>query len=52
MKHGAIEGTPCAFTVVNPPVITLMRKVTPPFKFVVTGSNLQNGIRVFFNGVE
>ena len=37
---------------VNPPVITLMKKVAPPFKFVVTGSNLQNGIKVYINGAE
>lgn len=35
-----------------PPVISVMRKVSPPFKIVVTGSNLQNGIRVFIDGVE
>ena len=35
-----------------PPVITLIKKVSPPFKFVVTGSNLQSGIRVFINNNE
>ncbi len=39
-------------TVVNPPVITLMKKASPPFKIVVSGSNLQSGIRVFIDGVE
>ncbi len=39
-------------TAVNPPVITLMKKVTPPFKIVVTGTNLQSGIRVFIDGAE
>ena len=39
-------------TVVNPPVITLIKKVAPPFKIVVTGSNLQNGIKVFINSTE
>ncbi len=39
-------------TVVNPPVITLVKKASPPFKLVVTGSNLQNGIRVFIDGTE
>jgi len=37
---------------VPPPVVTSMRKVSPPFKFVVAGSNFQNGIRVFIDGVE
>lgn len=37
---------------VPPPVVTAMRKVSPPFKFVVTGSNLQSGVRVFIDGVE
>jgi plastocyanin len=36
----------------NPPVITLIKKVSPPFGIVVTGSNLQNGIEVFINGVH
>ena len=35
--------------VVAPPVVTLIKKVTPPFKFVVTGSNLQQGIQVVFD---
>lgn len=39
-------------TVLNPPSITLMKKVAPPFKIVVTGANLQNGVRVFIDGVE
>jgi hypothetical protein len=38
--------------VVNPPVISLIKKVSPPFKLVVTGSNLQNGIRVYIDGLE
>ena len=37
-------------TVVNPPVISLMKKTSPPFKLVVTGSNLQSGIRVYIDG--
>lgn len=36
----------------NPPVVGLMKKVSPPFKMVVTGSNLQNGIKVFMDGVQ
>jgi len=31
----------------NPPVIAAMKKSGSPFKFVVTGSNLQSGIQVF-----
>ena len=33
-----------------PPVITLMKKVAPPFTIVATGSNIQNGIQVYING--
>lgn len=39
-------------TAISPPVIALMKKVTPPFKIVVTGSNLQNGIKVYINENE
>jgi hypothetical protein len=50
------DGVTCtksgAITVLNPPVITLMKKVAPPFKIAVTGANLQNGVRVFIDGVE
>jgi len=38
--------------VVNPPAITLIKKVAPPFKLVVTGDNLQDGIKVYINGTE
>ncbi len=38
--------------VVNPPAITLIKKVAPPFKLVVTGDNLQNGIKVYINETE
>jgi PKD repeat protein len=41
-----------AITTVNPPVITLMKKVAPPFKIVVTGTNLQSGLRVFIGEAE
>lgn len=43
-----------AFTLqaVAPPEITGMKKVAPPFKIVVTGSNLQNGIKVFIDGAQ
>jgi PKD repeat protein len=36
---------------VPPPVVTSMTKLVP-FGIKVTGSNLQNGIRVFINGTE
>jgi len=39
-------------TPLPPPVVTLIKKVSPPFKIVVTGSNLQNGIKVYIDGVE
>jgi len=55
----AVNGVTCqhsgSITITNsapPPVISLMKKVLPPFKIVVTGTNLQNGIRVYINGVE
>ena len=48
-QHASKTGT---INVVNPPVIGSMKKVAPPFKFVVAGSNLQNGVRVFIDGVE
>ena len=37
---------------VNPPVVALIKKASPPFKLVVSGSNLQSGIKVFINGAE
>ena len=42
-------------TMVNPPVIVHLRATPPcftPFKIFVTGSNLQNGIRVYIDGVQ
>jgi PKD repeat protein len=36
---------------VPPPAITAMTKLSP-FGIIVTGSNLQNGIRVFISGTE
>ena len=39
-------------TVVAPPVIALIRKGGPPVQFVVTGSNLQQGIQVYINYTE
>jgi PKD repeat protein len=37
---------------VAPPVITLIKKASPPFKIIVTGSNLQNGIKVYIDGTQ
>lgn len=41
-----------SITVVPPPGVTALVKKTNPFRFIATGSNLQNGIRVFINGTE
>ncbi len=35
-----------------PPVVTSILKKVNPFRFVVKGSNLQEGIRVYINGTE
>jgi hypothetical protein len=43
------EGT---ITVVDPPVVTAMKKVTPPFKIVAIGTKFQNGVKVYIDGVE
>ena len=32
--------------------MALIKKVSPPFKLVVIGGNLRNGIRAFINGSE
>ncbi len=37
-------------TIVNPPVIAAIKKAPNPFRLVVTGSNLQDGIQVSING--
>ena len=29
-----------------------MKKVAPPFRIVVTGTNLQNGIKVYIDGAQ
>lgn len=39
-----------SITVVNPPVVSSLRKVSPPFSIVVSGGNLQSGIKVYING--
>jgi PKD repeat protein len=41
-----------SITVVVPPVIALVKKSSPPFTIVVTGSNFQSGIKAFINGTE
>ena len=46
------SGTIAVANPVPPPVIALIKKASPPFKLVVTGSNLQRGIRVFIDGTE
>jgi N-acetylneuraminic acid mutarotase len=55
--HDAADGTATSTvdihsTNVAPPVVSLVKKATPPFKLVVTGSNLQNGIKVYINGTQ
>lgn len=41
-----------AVAAVPPPVVVRIAKTSPPFTLVVTGSNLQRGLRVFINGAE
>jgi photosystem II stability/assembly factor-like uncharacterized protein len=40
-----------ALSVVNPPVVANVAKSSPPFKLILTGSNLQSGVQVSINGV-
>jgi PKD repeat protein len=52
---GAAVATKSGTIVVSnapPPVIGLIKKTSPPFTIVVTGSNIQNGIKVYINGTE
>lgn len=52
---GAVQCTrtgTVTITTASPPVITLMKKVAPPFKVVVQGANLQNGITAYIDGVQ
>ena len=53
---GTVQAAPVGITVAepssNPPVITAIKKMAPPFAIMITGSNLQNGIRVFINEAE
>lgn len=50
------DGVSCSksgtITVVDPPVVTSMKKVTPPFKLVAMGSKFQSGVKVTIDGVE
>lgn len=52
----SVDGKSCtqsgAISVLNPPVVASIKKVTPPFTIVATGSNFQPGIKVYINGVE
>jgi YD repeat-containing protein len=56
MLTATVNGLTCTksgtVTVVNGPSVALIKKASPPFKLVVTGSNLQSGIRVFIDGTE
>jgi PKD repeat protein len=49
-QNGASCTKTGTLTVTAPPVVSLMKKVAPPFRIVVTGSNLQNGIAVAIDG--
>jgi alpha-tubulin suppressor-like RCC1 family protein len=52
---GATATVRVTITVTNPvapPVVTLIKKVSPPFKLAVTGSNLQSGIKVYIDGTQ
>ncbi|MGC8724223.1 MAG: PKD domain-containing protein [Acidobacteriota bacterium] len=58
MTASAPGSTPCSqsgsITVTDapPPVVTAVTKMGPPFRLVVKGSDLQNGIHVFINGTQ
>lgn len=39
-------------TLVNGPILEALKKASPPFSIVVTGSNFQNGVEVFINGTK
>lgn len=41
-----------AMVMVPPPAVSSIVKMTNPFRFVVQGSNLQNGIKVYINGSQ
>jgi hypothetical protein len=50
------DGAACfkggTITIAIPPVVSFMKKAAPPFRIVVTGSNLQNRIKVDIDGAE
>jgi photosystem II stability/assembly factor-like uncharacterized protein len=49
---GCFGSASYTLTVVTPPTISLVKKVSPPFKLVVTGNTLRPGIKAFINGTE
>ena len=46
----SVSAEPLAITVTPSPVVTSMQKAGNPFRFLVTGTNLQNGIQVYIGG--
>jgi len=48
----AVCSTTGTITVVNGPANLSMKKASPPFAILVTGTNLQPGVRVFIDGTE
>ncbi len=51
-QNGAACSKGGTITIASPPVVSFMKKAAPPFRIVVTGSNLQNGIKVDIDGAE
>jgi hypothetical protein len=51
-----VDGKTCSqngsISVVTPPTITLIKKVTPPFTIVATGSNFDSTIKVYIDGSQ
>lgn len=41
-----------SISIVTPPTVTLIKKVTPPFTIVVTGANFASGIAVYIDGAQ
>ena len=48
----SVESNSVTLKSVPPPVISTMTKAGNPFRIMVSGSNLQSGIKVFINGPE
>jgi hypothetical protein len=48
--NGCAGSVNVTLSVSNPPHISAIKKSSPPFKLVVTGSNLQNGVKVHVDG--